>query len=79
MEGVPHDGQPTTLVTSLVGGASESATHLVDFQLDVNPIDRPEMDITVKAALRSIQITNDYYHMTCGCGNDESIPLTELT
>lgn len=63
MEGVPHDGQPTTLVTSLVGGVSESATHLVDLQLDVNPIDRPEMDITVKAALRPIQITYDFVRL----------------
>ncbi len=63
MEGVPHDGQPTTLVTSLVGGVSESATHLVDLQLDVNPIDRPEMDIIVKAALRPIQITYDFVRL----------------
>ena len=60
MEGLPHSGRTTTLVTSLVGGASNATSQLVDLKLDVNPIDRPEMDITVKAALRPIQITYDF-------------------
>ena len=61
MSGIPLDGHPTTLVTSLVGGAAADAkADLVNLQLEVSPIERPDMDITVKAALRPIQITYDF-------------------
>ncbi len=60
MSGIPLDGQPTTLVTSLVGGAKDARGDLVNLQLEVHPIERPEMDITVKAALRPIKITYDF-------------------
>jgi len=66
MEGVPHDYRTTTLLTSLVGGASEANSHLVDLKLDLNPPDRPEMDVTVKAALRPIQITYDFVRLVQG-------------
>ena len=64
MEGLPHSGRTTTLVTSLVGGASDATSQLVDLKLDINPIDRPEMDVTVKAALfRPIQIIYDFVRL----------------
>ena len=63
MQGVPHEGRTTTLVTSLVGGASHSTEQLVNLQLDVNPIHRPDMDITVTAALQPLQITYDFVRL----------------
>ena len=53
-------GQKPTLVTSLVGGAKEAREDLVNLQLEISPIERPDMDVTVKAALRPIQITYDF-------------------
>ncbi len=61
MEGIPLDGQKTTLVTSKVGRAGKGPqADLVTLQLEVNPIERSDMDITVKAALRPIQIAYDF-------------------
>ena len=59
MTGISHGPEPTILVTSKVGGPVE-ATPLVEFKLEVNPLERPEMDMTVKAALKPIQITYDF-------------------
>ena len=78
MEGMPHNNRTTTLVTSLVGGASEVASHLVDLKLDLNPLDRPEMDITVKAALRPIQITYDFVRLVAGWVSLESVALLHM-
>lgn len=60
MTGIPLNGRQTTLVTSLVGGAKVPQLDLVKLQLDISPIDRPEMDVVVKAALMPIQITYDF-------------------
>ena len=59
MTGISHGPDPTILVTSKVGGPVE-ATPLVEFKLEVNPLERPEMDMTVKVALKPIQITYDF-------------------
>lgn len=60
MTGVPLNGRPTTLITSLVGGAKKPQPQLVNLQLEISPIDRPDLDVTVKAALSPIQITYDF-------------------
>lgn len=62
MTGIPLNGQQTTLVTSLMrgGGATVAKSDLVNLQLEINPIDRPGMDVVVKAALRPVQITYDF-------------------
>lgn len=67
MTGIPLNGNQTTLVTSLVGGAKEAQQDLVNLQLEISPIERPEMDVTVKAALRPIQITYDFVSHLLDC------------
>ena len=62
MCGVSHGDSPTVMITSNVGRASgEEGEHsLVDLQLEINPLDRPGMDVTVSAVLRPLQITYDF-------------------
>ena len=72
MSGVPGtDNSPTTLVTSNVEVGVVKDAPLVEFQLEMNPLLRPELDVMVKAALRPIQITYDFvsglYHSTAAC------------
>ena len=60
MTGIPLNGRQTTLVTSLMGGANKPQPQLVNLQLEISPIDRPDLDVTVKAALSPIKITYDF-------------------
>lgn len=60
MTGIPLNGRQTTLVTSLVGGAKVPQSDLVNLQLDISPIERPEMDVVVKANLMPVQIIYDF-------------------
>lgn len=60
MTGIPLNRKQTTLVTSLVGGAKKAGSDLVNLQIEISPIERPEMDVTVKAALRPLQIIYDF-------------------
>lgn len=60
MMGIPLNGRETTLVTSLMGGAKKPQPQLVNLQLEISPIDRPDLDVTVKAALSPIKITYDF-------------------
>lgn len=61
MTGVPHGSCPTSLLSSKVGGATTAAVDapLLKFGLELNPLDRPEMDVVVRADLRPIKITYD--------------------
>ena len=57
MNGVPNAGHSTTMITSELGSGVDST--LVNLALEINPLDRPEMDVTVKAVLKPLQITYD--------------------
>lgn len=61
MTGIPHGSCPTSLLSSQVGGATTTAVDapLLKFGLELNPLDRPEMDVVVRAELRPIKITYD--------------------
>ncbi|XP_064395949.1 intermembrane lipid transfer protein VPS13A-like isoform X2 [Halichondria panicea] len=59
MEGVPNGNNRTTMITSKLVSKDTDAT-LVNLALEINPLDRPEMDITVNAVLKPLQITYDF-------------------
>ena len=67
MTGVPHGSCPTSLLSSQVGGATAPAVDapLLKFGLELNPLDRPEMDVVVRAELRPIKITYDAVSELC--------------
>lgn len=61
MTGVPKpDGRQTIMLSSDVPGKGKEAPPLVDFQLELNPLSKPWMDISVKTALQPMQITYDF-------------------
>ncbi len=67
MEGVPNGNNRTTMITSKLVSKDTDAT-LVNLALEINPLDRPEMDITVNAVLKPLQITYDFVSSAClGC------------
>ena len=57
--GIPHNGVETRMVTTGVCGREERQGPLVDFQLELNPLERENMDVVVKASVRPLQITYD--------------------
>ena len=57
MTGIPHGPEPTIILSSHTGNGDTEGP-LVNFQLEMNPIDR-DLDVVVKAALRPIQLTYD--------------------
>ena len=67
MEGVPNGNNRTTMITSKLVSKDTDAT-LVNLALEIKPLDRPEMDITVNAVLKPLQITYDFVSSACmGC------------
>ncbi len=64
MEGVPNGNNRTTMITSKLGSKDADAT-LVNLALEINPLERPEMDVTVKAVLKPLQITYDFVSIAC--------------
>lgn len=61
--GVSHDSQETLMVTADVGG--DMGSPLVNFQLEMNPLDRPEMDIVVRTNVQPLKVI---YDEVSGCG-----------
>lgn len=60
MSGIAKGNQATTIITSNIGGNLDSEDHLVDLQLELNPLERPEMDVVIRTVLRPLQITYDF-------------------
>ena len=60
MTGVPKPDHQTIMLSSDVSGKAKDAPPLVDFQLEVHPLSKPWMDVSVKAALQPMQITYDF-------------------
>ena len=59
MTGIPHNGVDTRMITAGVGGKEEAGGPLVDFSLELNPLERENMDIVIAASVRPLQITYD--------------------
>lgn len=57
MTGIPCDGQETEMIsTGVVGKENGEEEPLVDFQLEVNPLEREEMDLVIKTYVRPLKI-----------------------
>ena len=61
--GVSHDSQETLMVTADVDG--DMGSPLVNFQLEMNPLDRPEMDLIVRTNVQPLKVI---YDEVSGCG-----------
>lgn len=59
MMGIPHNGVDTRMITAGVGGREKEDGPLVDFSLELNPLERENMDIVVAASVRPLQIIYD--------------------
>ena len=60
MTGISHDGQESVLISAGVAGTDdEEEVPLVDFQLEVNPLEREDMDVLVRTYVRPLRITYD--------------------
>ena len=60
MTGVPKPDHQTVMLSSDIPGVGKKSTPLVDFQLEIHPLSKPWMDVSVKAALQPMQITYDF-------------------
>ena len=61
MTGVPQPGGcQTMMLSSNVPTVGKEAKPLVDVQLEMHPLNKPWMDVAVKAALQPMQITYDF-------------------
>jgi hypothetical protein len=61
MTGIPNPGgRQTMMLSSNVPNVGKEAKPLVDFQLEMHPLNKPWMDVSVKAALQPMQITYDF-------------------
>ena len=67
MNGVPKPNHETVILSSDVRNVGNKAQPLIDFQLEMNPLSKPWMDISVKAALQPMQITYDLVRDTSQC------------
>ena len=58
--GLPRGDQQTVMVT-VASSPTTSISHksLVDFSLEINPLDRDNMDLVVKAAVKPLKIIYD--------------------
>ena len=67
MMGIPCDGRETKMISTGVEEEEEEGP-LVDFQLEVNPLEREDMDFVIKTYVRPLKII---YHevqlLVCGC------------
>ena len=59
--GVSHDSQETLMVTA----DGDMGSPLVNFQLEMNPLDRPEMDLIVRTNVQPLKVI---YDEVSGCG-----------
>ena len=60
MTGVPKPDRQTMMLSSNVPSVGKEAKSLVDFQLEMHPLNKPWMDASVKATLQPMQITYDF-------------------
>ena len=58
MTGIPRGPQPNLLLSSKVGDSIRNPLPLLDFQLELNPLES-DMDVVVRADLRPVQIIYD--------------------
>lgn len=67
MLGIPHNGEQTVMVTSVSQDKQETEP-LVDFQLELNPLDREGMDVVVKTSVKPLRIVYDEVSHERMCG-----------
>lgn len=60
MTGVPKPDHQTMILSSDVPIAGTEAKPLINFQLEVHPLNKPWMDASIRAALQPMQITYDF-------------------